>query len=90
MAFNRLFQVLYCKSVTRLAKWIKSCTQTRERKPIYTMKDAWSGREGDAGGFEFEMLVQLLDQHHPTRSKKHYLFDGILRRHVPLKMHNTW
>ena len=31
---------------------------------------AWEGREGDAGGFEFEMLVQLLDDHHPTGSKK--------------------
>ena len=66
MAFNRLFLgPLGCKTLP--GSW-RSCFRNarversqEEENRGYFFKDAWEGREGDAGGFEFEMLVQLLD-----------------------------
>ena len=45
---------MVAKSVTRLAKWIKAGYPNKGEKSRLAMKkDAWPGREGDAGGFEF-------------------------------------
>ena len=80
MAFNRLFLGPLWLQKRYLAREAfvkrKGLREAKRKENRYFFKDAWEGREGDAGGFEFEMLVQLLDDQHPTGRRKHYLFDG--------------
>jgi hypothetical protein len=75
MAFNRLFLgPLWLQKRHQVLKMQKSTNRGQ-------VKHAWRGRLGDVGGFEYDMLVQLLSETFRRRGHPPYLFDG--HSHAP-------
>ena len=75
MAFNRLF-LGPLQLQKRYRAW--NMQKVVGPKKRWAMKHAWPGREGDAGGFEYEMLRRILMENHLNQDSPHmpFLFDG--------------